>query len=219
MIIDEYYEQGYHAKHHGKIIADDEYFWARAEAQARLYFTEDETQQRIFDYGCGVGQAFATLPNAKGWDVSGEARQACRKRQLDVYDRIEDVPRKAWDIVFCRHALEHVEHPIDVLGTIRELIAENGELYLILPKERHSYSSMKPDINQHLYCWNFRAVDNLLHRTGFEPYANYYKHALGYRKLLPLRRTFGSGLYHYATLAVGWLKRNGELVIRAKVKP
>ncbi|MCX5636889.1 MAG: class I SAM-dependent methyltransferase [Planctomycetota bacterium] len=217
--VDPYYERGYHSKRHENLIADDEYFWARAEASARFYFTDDERSRRIFDYGCGMGQAFAKLPNARGWDISGEARQACRNRQLEVYDSIEDVPRKSWDIVFCRHALEHIEHPIDAIRTMRELIAENGELYLILPKERHYYGSMKPDINQHLYCWNFRAVNNLLHRTGFEPYANYYKYILGYRKLLPLRRVFGSGLYYYAAIIVGWLHRNGELVVRARLKP
>lgn len=48
MVIDKYYDKGYHAKRHGRIIADDEYFWARAEASAGLYFTEDEMQQEIF---------------------------------------------------------------------------------------------------------------------------------------------------------------------------
>jgi len=61
MIIDEYCEKGCHAERHGEIIADDEYFWACAEAQSRLYFAEEEMQQRIFDYGRGVGQTFATL--------------------------------------------------------------------------------------------------------------------------------------------------------------
>ncbi len=61
MIIDKYYEKGYQAERHGKTIADDEYPWAQAEAQVSIYFAEDEMQQRIFDYGCSVGQTFATL--------------------------------------------------------------------------------------------------------------------------------------------------------------
>ena len=215
---DTYYDRGYHTKRHENIIADDEYFWARAEASARFYFTNEEKTKPIFDYGCGIGQSFAALPNAMGWDISTEAREVCRRRGLRVYDKVEDVPERSWDIVFCRHVLEHIEHPIEALRTMRRLIAENGELFLILPKERHYYTSTGPDLDQHLHCWNFRAINNLLDRAGFTPYANYYKFALGYRALLPVRRLFGKGLYYYATIVVGRLYRNGELVVRARPK-
>jgi SAM-dependent methyltransferase len=215
---DSYYDKDYHSKRHKNIIADDEYFRARAEASARFYFTEEERKKHIFDYGCGIGQSFAALPNAMGWDISSEAREACRKRGLQVYDKVEDIPKKSWDIVFCRHVLEHVEHPLEALMTMRRLVAEGGELFLILPKERHYYTSMKPDLDQHLHCWNFRAINNLLVRAGFTPYANYYKYALGYRALLPIHRAFGKKLYYYATILVGRLYRNGELVARARLK-
>ena len=153
-----------------------------------------------------------------GWDISSEARHICRLRGLQVYDKIEDVPERSWNIVFCRHVLEHIEHPIKTLATIRKLVAEDGELFLILPKEQHYYTSMKPDLDRHLYCWNFRTINNLLDRTGFVPYANYYKYALGYRALLPIRRIFGKNIYYYATIVVGILYRNGELVVRARLK-
>jgi SAM-dependent methyltransferase len=215
---DTYYDRGYHTKRHKNIIADDEYFWARAGASARFYFTEIERTRHIFDYGCGIGQSFAVLANAAGWDISSEARQACRRRKLQVYDSIEDVPERSWDIVLCRHVLEHVEHPVETLTTIRQLIADGGELFLVLPKEQHYCTSMEPDLDQHLYCWNFRTINNLLDRAGFAPYANYYKYALGYRALLPVHRTLGKNIYYYSTIIVGRLYRNGELVIRARLK-
>lgn len=214
----EFYDTEYHSKRHAHIIADDEYFWARAEASARLYFTADEQKQRIFEYGCGIGQGFAAIPNAAGWDVSSEARKLCRQRKLNIYERLSDVPKKAWDIVFCRHVLEHVESPLEVLQNMNELVADRGELYLILPKESHGSAPFEPDLDQHLYSWNYRTVNNLLHRAGFTPYMNRDSYILGYRVLLPIRRLFGKDAYYLACRSVGYLKRNAELIIRANPK-
>jgi SAM-dependent methyltransferase len=216
MKINHIYDKGYHTVRHKHLLVDDTYFWARAEASARLYFSDDERQKRIFEYGCGIGQGIAKLPNAFGWDISLEAREACRKRNIPVYDSISDVPKKSWDIVFCRHALEHMTDPLEQLNSMRELIAEGGEIYLVLPKEGHYYCTMEPDINQHLYCWNFRSINNLLYWAGYKPYHNSYTYVLGYRALLPLRRIFGKVAYYHAANLVGKIKNNGELIVRAK---
>lgn len=214
-----FYNGNYHGRRHRHLILNDEYFWARSRAAVRFYFSEGEQRKRIFEYGCGIGQGIALLPNAGGWDISREARDACRRRQLKIYDHFEDVPRKSWDIIFCRHVLEHVTEPLTVLRTVRDLLVDDGsgELYLILPKERYYRSAFEPDLNQHLYCWNFRTINNLLHRAGFVPYRNYVKYIIGYRKLLPVKRLFGKDCYYYMARLLGWLKRNGELVIRARL--
>ena len=215
---DPIYDRGYHSQRHAHLIGEDEYFWARAEASARLYFSPEERSKRIFEYGCGIGQGIAALPHASGWDVSSEAREICLRRNLRVYDDIDTVPRKAWDIVLCRHVLEHLENPLQHLKLMRELIAEQGELLIVLPREKHYLASFTPDLNQHLYCWNFRAINNLLERAGFQPHANRYAYVLGYRVLLPVRRILGADAYFYATLIVGYLKLNSELIVRAGVK-
>lgn len=215
---DPIYDTGYHTQRHAHLIGEDEYFWARAEASARLYFSSKERSRRIFEYGCGIGQGIASLPSASGWDVSSEAREICRRRNLAVYDDLSLVSRKAWDIVLCRHVLEHLENPLEHLKLMRELIADDGELLLVLPRERHYDSSFAPDLNQHLFCWNFRAINNLLQRAGLRPTINRYAYVLGYRVLLPVRRVLGADAYYYATLIVGYLKRNGELIVRARVK-
>ncbi len=215
--VDPYYDVGYHSARHAEIIVDDEYFWARAEVQARFYFTETERQRRVFEYGCGIGQGIAGLPNATGWDISSEARDVCRKRNLRIYDDLEHVPKGEWDIVFCRHVLEHLERPLDALKCMRELLASDGELYLVLPKEGHYMLPIAPDLDQHLHCWNFRALNNLLFRAGIVPYRNEYKYALGWRAFLPIRRLLGKEIYYQITKAGGVFRRNGELIVRARL--
>lgn len=216
--LDPYYDVGYHSARHREIISDDTYWWARAEVQARFYFNDIERRRRIFEYGCGIGQGIAALPNAAGWDVSSEAREACRKRHLPIYEDLEDVPKGEWDIVFCRHVLEHLERPLDALRCMREYLAPDGELYLILPKEGHYMLQIASDLDQHLYCWNFRALNNLLYRAGLVPYSNEYKYMLGWRAFLPVRRLFGREAYYQITTFGGILRRNGELVVRARLR-
>ncbi len=43
-----YYDSTYHAARYPELIAEDHYFWARAEVQARFYFTAVERQLRVF---------------------------------------------------------------------------------------------------------------------------------------------------------------------------
>jgi hypothetical protein len=81
-----YYNKEYHKKRHINLIVNDEYFWARAEASKRLYFQKEEINKRIMEFGCGIGQTIAMIPNARGWDVSSEARAICRKRKIMVYE-------------------------------------------------------------------------------------------------------------------------------------
>ena len=212
---DSYYDCGYHGARHPELIGDDDYFAARAEVQARFYFSNSERQKRIFEYGCGIGQGIAALPNAAGWDISSEARAACRKRHVNIYDTLEEAPKGAWDIVFCRHVLEHLERPIDALACMRELLQPAGELLIIVPKEQHFLTKLTRDLDQHLYCWNFRTLDNLLFRAGYIPRTNEYRYMLGWHAFLPIWKFFGPSAYYRATTLGGLLRRNGELMIRA----
>ena len=149
--------------------------------------------------------------------VGAEAIRLCRFRGLTVFDTIEEVPKHAWDIVFCRHVLEHVEQPLPALITMRKLIVPTGEVYLVLPKEDHFRLHIAPDEDQHIFCWNFRAINNLLFRVGLVPYLNDYRYVLGWHRLLPVRRWLGPEAYYQITKFGGIFRRNGELIVRARL--
>ncbi len=106
-----FYSRGYHSDIHRHLIGDDEYFWARSKASADFYFTDEERSGAVFEYGCGIGQGIASLPNAAGWDPSEEAREHASRRNVRVYDTLEAAPLKRWDIVFCRHVLSMSRSP------------------------------------------------------------------------------------------------------------
>ena len=214
--IDPYYEAGYHSSHYRHLMGSDEYFEARSEIQPRFYFTPEQQVKRIFEYGCGLGHGIARLPHAAGWDVSGEAREGCRRRGVRVFDELDDVPRGEWEIVMCRHVLEHLEQPLDALKTMRELITPAGDLCLVLPKEKHCNPPIAPDGNQHLFSWTFQTLNNLLFRAGWTPYRNEDLYMLGWMRFLPIRKRLGSEAYYRLSRLGGILRRNGELVVWAR---
>jgi SAM-dependent methyltransferase len=212
-----YYDNLYHQKVHSRYFANDTYYWARAEAAAKLNFSGIDTNQlRILEYGCGYGQNIACLPDAWGYDISDLARTECLKRGLKIFSNPQEIPANSFDIVLSRHCLEHVENPLENLIWLKKYIKPGGVLILILPKERHKRVNYEPDVHQHLYCWNFRSINNLLNRAGYEIVLNKYQGVVGYNTLLPIRRLFGKAAYYRATLLAGRLFGVIELVVRAK---
>jgi SAM-dependent methyltransferase len=211
-----YYDEGYHSAIHSKMIEDDNYYWARSQAFSRLYFTSEDRRLAVLDYGCGLGQTVAAIPNAYGYDASREARDIARKHGVKIFNSPAEIPAASFDIVICRHALEHMADPLDVLTALGTYLRSDGKLILVLPKEKHYATPFEPDGHMHIYSWNFRCINNLLSLAGFRATSNRTFYNLGYRVLLPLRRLIGSVGYELATAVVGRLTNNGELVIHAK---
>jgi SAM-dependent methyltransferase len=211
-----YYDDRYHNVIHAGMMEDEDYYRARSEAFSRLYFTPEERHLEVLDYGCGLGQTIAALPNAHGYDASREARDVARAHNVKTFDTPADIPASRFDIVICRHTLEHVPDPLEVLTALGTYLRPGGKLILILPKEPHFAAPFEPDNNMHLYAWNFRCINNLLSVAGLRATRNHTLFNLGYRALLPLRRLIGVAGYEWATAFVGRLKNNGELVIHAK---
>lgn len=211
-----HYQEGYHSAVHGNLIGDDVYFQAVSGASHALYLQPGETNLRILDYGCGVGQFLLGLPNAAGFEISAEGRRHCERRGLRVWGELGEVPRGVWDLVVARHVLEHLESPLDSLVAMRELLAPQGQLLLVLPREPHGAADLHPDVHQHLYCWNFRSLNNLLHRAGYRVESNQELFVRGFGVLLPLYRLGLNRAYLHALKLAGRLVGNAELCVRAR---
>lgn len=213
--LEKFYDQDYHDNVHGNLFADDEYFWARAKIFNKLYFKGDEQRGVVLDYGCGLGQASVCLTGAHGYDASLQARTFAAQKGLHVYAETSQIPRDFFDIVICRHVLEHVPNPLEVLSLHRNVLKSGGRLKLILPRENHGKASYSPDHHMHLYSWNFRNINNLLNVAGFQVVLNRQFYHWGFSKLMPIYRTFGLGSYDWLTFIVGRLTGTAELYIEA----
>jgi SAM-dependent methyltransferase len=216
----EHYAHGYHAALLSRMISDAEYYEIKAYCAARQYFCHFPTPHgRILEYGCGIGQNIAALKDAVGYDVSPEAVEECTRRGITTIAHVDDIPARHYDLVLCRHVLEHVEQPLDVLRQLLSYLGDDGTLILVLPKEKHRRVPLNVDIHRHLYCWNFRTINNLIHLAGGVPVFNASEPMFGVRThvlLRPLLRSLGRHAYYRMARLAGYIFGDTELVIHAR---
>lgn len=102
------------------------------------------TQARILDIGCGLGQFLHAMKHRgyehlTGIDISNEAVDACKKQGIDakvVNDIREFKTSQKFDFIIMSHVLEHIEKNlvIDTLNYIRtNLLSEKGQFALMVP--------------------------------------------------------------------------------------
>jgi SAM-dependent methyltransferase len=217
MDLKHYYDSDYHSRRHSSLICDASLFTARASVEKWLYFRDFSESSRILDFGCGIGQSIALIPNACGWDLSKESREICRERGITVYEELSDIPHDSFDLVFSRHTLEHVPDPSRYLEDARRFARPDGRLRLVLPgKERRTITTTPDEMNLHLYCWTPQTISNLLHISGWVPDRVAYTPYGGYSKLLRLYRALGPTVYRIACQTAARLCATLELTVTAR---
>ena len=210
------YESWYHSTRHNNHF-NDEYYNARAKIAVKKFFSDVDINSKILDFGCGLGQNIYYLPNAQGYDISKFGIEFCNKKGIKATNNLDAVPDEAFDIVFSAHVLEHHPHPKTMLEDIMSKMKPGGKLLLVIPFERHGMGKKEFDLNQHLYIWNFQAINNLLLTAGFEVLENKYIRGAGYNRLLPLAK-MNFGLYRTATNLLSRISGIKEMMVVARKK-
>jgi SAM-dependent methyltransferase len=208
------YEEAYHVRRHQEYLRQG-YYEARAEIAKEQYLKNIAPSAAVLEYGCGFGQNIFLVNNAIGYDISRFAIARCREHGVKATDTLGDIAEASMDVALSAHVLEHHPEPLTMLLEIGSKLRPAGKLILALPYERHRYVGADPDLNQHLYAWTFRTINNLLARAGFIVRSNRYAYGWGYGKLLFCRR-WGFTAYLRATQAVGVFTGTKELIVVAE---
>ena len=167
----EVYDEQYYRSHYPFLFDDPAYYALTGAFWREAIFVRNglDPDARVLDFGCGLGQVSAGLPNATLFDYSQFAVQWLRRQGRRVVGRAEDIPRGHFDALLSSHSLEHSPAPRDDLRGFHDYVRPGGTLVLILPVEVRLEPSTTPDDNQHFYAWTFQTLTNLLLSTGWRP--------------------------------------------------
>lgn len=211
----DYTQNEYHNLRHRELIVDDELREAWAHFADYAYFPDVISGMKVLEYGGGLGNNLLSVARrATAWMVepSGIGRDIAAAAGIRCAEKIEDIAAERFDVILCRHVLEHVDYPLQTLMALHAVLNPTGKLVLVVPWEPADFPPVADEIDHHLYAWNPRALGNLLLRSGFVPGRHRYQFYGARRRLLPVYRTFGGPVYARAVELAGSLFRFRELV-------
>jgi SAM-dependent methyltransferase len=210
------YEEGYHSKRHSTHF-DEAYYNARARIAQIKFFSKLDPNDKLLDFGCGLGQNILYRPGSMGYDISNFSVDFARSKNINATTNMDEVPNEAFDVVFTAHVLEHHPHPLTMIEDMKKKLKKGKLLMIVVPHERHGRAKFELDLNQHLYMWNFQNLNNLLLVNGFEIVENKYLRGAGYNKLLWLEK-INFKLYWWATNILSRLTGIKEILVVARKK-
>jgi SAM-dependent methyltransferase len=204
----EVYDEQYYRSHYPFLFDDPAYYALTGKFWREAIFVRNgvDPDGRILDFGCGLGQISAALPNATLFDYSDYAVQRLRKQGRRVVGRREDIPRGQFDALLSSHSLEHSPGPREDLLGFHDFVRAGGTLVLVLPVEMQLQPALSPDDNQHFYAWTFQTITNLLLSTGWKPRRQAMLY--GPSGLRTLARRFGNDRGVQLAIRVGTFRKH-----------
>ena len=139
--------------------------------------------RNVLDLGSGMGHALihlkSILPERTNYEAI-EPSQACREHLLannigyvspDVYAPWEMGKTGRYDLVIMRHVLEHFHDPLLVLRKVREVLADDGLLYIAVPDAAHPTKPLRSHFFRvvHISYFTGRSLSTILRMAGLEP--------------------------------------------------
>lgn len=107
----------------------------------------DKSFPAILDAGSGTGvnlSSLSKLGDAFGLDISNQAIQFCRKRNLKKLVRglLEQIGFKTgtFDLIICLDVLEHTVDPLRTLGELKRTLRDDGKMIITVPAFRFLWS-------------------------------------------------------------------------------
>lgn len=182
----DYYRDQYHTDGHYERVTQDEQ-WYRC--RARRLLAGFSRAGSLLDVGCGDGLFLGEARRQGCGQVAGvepnlEGARLARQRGLTVYDEpldeeLASVLLQAWkpfDSASMINVLEHLVEPEALLRRVHGLLAPQGELLLVVPRDfslaqfeakgQHGLKAwwVSPD---HVNYFSSTELGNLLQRCGF----------------------------------------------------
>lgn len=153
--LQEYYAEKYYQEGKGSYEVEYNkeelsYFNAKLEQRwtaLQRYLSPVNGKARLLDVGCGEGYALAFFRqqgwSVKGFDFSSAGIESKNPRCLDALVagdifallKAEILAGESYDVVWLQNVLEHVLDPLDLLKSLRALVAPGGLAVVTVPND------------------------------------------------------------------------------------
>ncbi|MEO6613376.1 MAG: class I SAM-dependent methyltransferase [Chitinophagaceae bacterium] len=139
------------------------------------------TRGNLLDVGSGTGAFVHTMKQA-GWQVTGlepdpDARLVAKQSfqvGLDDSNRIYQLPAASFDAVTLWHVLEHVHDLQGYLAQLKNLLKEDGRLFIAVPNYTSKDAAVYKqdwaawDVPRHLYHFSPQSMKTLVEKHGLK---------------------------------------------------
>lgn len=131
--------------------------------------------RRVLEVGCATGVLLANLRDRYGCEVQGiepsidYGHYAATEHKVAVFSgTLEEYAKQAktkWDLILMVHVLEHFVDPSAALRSVRELLSDDGAVYIEVPNVlwHHSFEVAHP------FSFHANSLANLTLKEGFQP--------------------------------------------------
>ena len=144
--------------------------------QAVLSVKEINRQSNILDYGCGAGQFVEELnslgfTHTKGYDpfLPGDVSN---NGEFYLTNNLASLKTKHWDVITLNHVFEHLQHPVQVLQQLKQLLSSKGKLILRFPIidsfafQKYRDNWVQFDAPRHLNLFTRKSIRTAVEKAG-----------------------------------------------------
>jgi 2-polyprenyl-3-methyl-5-hydroxy-6-metoxy-1,4-benzoquinol methylase len=130
----------------------------------------------ILDYGCGAGHFVKELnalgfSKARGFDLYLED-DISKNGEILLTSNLGALASANWNVITLNHVFEHLEHPVEVLKALRNLLSEKGKMILRFPVidsfafEKYKENWVQFDAPRHINLFTRKSIDLVIEKTG-----------------------------------------------------
>lgn len=209
--LEPYYSSSYsaYAPHHGSSDADDITTVQQALEAGEFRHLPLPKGKRLLDVGCGGGYFLRISQmlgaTVKGIEPSAAGALAARESGLDVFHGMLDDycnqrgADSGFDVITANHVLEHTFDPASTLQLMKNLLADNGMIWISVPNSRSFFANelheawSSSDLPFHLHHFSLKSLALVGEKCGLKIrriYTSSLPEALAHSLRVYLRKKF-----------------------------
>jgi 2-polyprenyl-3-methyl-5-hydroxy-6-metoxy-1,4-benzoquinol methylase len=180
--LDRYYESEEYQSHHNQKKTFLNFIYntvkKRSFKKKESLFQNGKKQKSILDIGAGSGDFLQYCKDNKyevvGTEPNAIARKIAQAKGIKLYESIDEVLDRKFDVITMWHVLEHIPNLFECLEQLKSLLKEDGKLIVAVPNFK-SYDAeyyqefwAAYDVPRHLWHFSQKSIRNLFESVNMK---------------------------------------------------